>query len=331
MRVALLLALVMPLTAAAQTAQTPPRPASPVKGVARDRFVFRIGFWTNLHHFLYVLGRAKNGDPLGQRPPVIGAPKDLEGLSDRSPADRAAWDEAIAFYAAGPSKKDVVFDKDLVAQTRALAATQDTADLPSTVDPPLAAALRKAAPIYRAVWWPRHLRADAARRDELQKLVAEYGERLVSRVTAVYLTKWPDTPRTIDLTAYSNWAGAYSTDGGLIVVNSLDQSTAGSMGLETLLHEASHQWDEEIDARVAAIAAKVGRKVPGILSHAMIFYTSGEIVKEVIPGHVPTAEQSGIWRRSAGMVKPQLDRYWLPYLKGQGTFDEAVAAMLSMP
>ena len=42
-------------------------------------------------------------------------------------------------------------------------------------------------------------------------------------------------------------------------------------------------------------------------------------------GHVPYADRYGLWERQ-GLVqlKPLLDRYWLPYLKGQGTFDQAI-------
>src|SRR5262249_13462772 len=159
--------------------------------------------------------------------------------------ERAAWDEAIRFYAGGLSKKDAVFDRDLVRVTQALASSRDAADLSGPgLDPDLAATLRTVAPIYRAVWWSRHERADAARRDELQPLVDQHGAALVKRLTQVYSTRWPSQPRIIDLAAYTNWAGAYSTDGGLIVVASTDDAQSGSFGLETLLHESSHQWDD---------------------------------------------------------------------------------------
>src|SRR4029079_2111202 len=89
-----------------------------------------VGFWNNLHHFLYVLGRARNNAPDARREAVVNAPKDLEGRGARPEAERTAWDEAVAFYAAGPSKKDAVFDGDLVRQTQRIAAARDTTDLP---------------------------------------------------------------------------------------------------------------------------------------------------------------------------------------------------------
>jgi hypothetical protein len=302
---------------------------APANRVAADLFTFRIGFWNNLHHFLYVLGRARNKAPDAQREAVVKAPADIEGLAARSEAERAAWDQAVAFYAAGPSTKDAVFDSNLVDQTRLVAASRESADLSDPgLDPGLAAALKKAAPVYRAVWWPRHLRANTARRDEVQALVTRYGEAMVKRLTSLYGTTWPAEPRLIDIAAYANWAGAYSTDGGLIVIGSMDDY-GGSLALESVLHESSHQWDEEIQRRLAAIGAREGRPVPNLLSHAMIFYTTGEIVKEAIPGHVPLGEKAGVWNRGLRPMKPLLERYWLPYMRGTTTFDAAIAAILA--
>jgi hypothetical protein len=305
-------------------------PVSVQGGVDEQLFAFRSGFWVNLHHFLYVLGRARAGTPDSRRLAVVKAPADVEGLGSRSVDERAAWDESIHYYAGGLSTKDAVFDDDLIQITRKLAAAPDDADPASLGIPPdLAATLKLAAPVYRAVWWPRHSRANTARRDDLQARIDRHGAAAVKRLTGLYQTTWPARPRVIDIAAYSNWAGAYSTDGGLIVVASTDEAIAGALGLETLLHESSHQWDEEIEGRLKAIAAKQGKPVPAGLSHAMIFYTSGEIVSELVPGHVPYADKYGIWTRGANpRFKPLLDQYWRPYVRGAGTFEQAAAKLV---
>jgi hypothetical protein len=293
-------------------------------------FTFRSGFWVNLHHFLYVLGRAKTGAPDTLRAAVVKAPADTEGLAARSDDERAAWDECVHYYAGGLSTKDAVFDRDLVDVTRKLASVRDDSDPGGLgLDPELVATLKLAAPVYRAVWWPRHARANALRRDDLQALIDKHGAAAVKRLTALYRTEWPSAPRVIDLVAYANWAGAYSTDGGLIVVASTDEATSGAFGLETLLHESSHQWDDEIDRRLRAVAVAQGKPVPPQLSHALIFYTSGEIVAELVPGHVPYAIKYGLWNPGRlGRFKPLLDQYWRPYLRGAGTFEEAAAKLV---
>lgn len=302
----------------------------PAQAQSPRLFEFRSGFWGNLHHFLYVLGRAQNRAPDRERRAVAAAPLDIEGLASRSDAEQVVWKDAVSFYAAGLSKKDAVFDDELVRVTRALVAAPDGSDLSGLgLDAALVSTLGRAAPIYRAVWWPRHARANAARQADLQAFLDKYGARAVARLTALYGTRWPAQPRIIDICAYTNWAGAYSTDGGLIALASTDSETSGSEGLETLLHEASHQWDEEIDRRLSAIAAKAGRPVPRLLSHAMIFYTSGEIVAEIVPGHEPYAIKAGVWNRGMSDLKPLLDTYWRPYLRGTATFDEAITRIIT--
>lgn len=303
---------------------------APLNSAQSEPFAFRSGFWNNLHHFLYVLGRDRNGSPDRTRDAVISAPRDLEGLADRSDAERTAWNDAIDFYASGLSRKDAVFDGDLVAVTRLLAAASDEADLTTLkLDPQLVETLLKAAPVYRAVWWTRHSARNAARQSEYQGLIDKYGRQAVARLTSFYGTKWPPTPRTIDLLAYTNWAGAYSTTGPLIEVASVYENTGGAMGLEILLHESSHQWDDEILARLSAVAARQQKNVPNTLTHALIWYTTGTVVAELVPGHVPYAEKYGLWNRGdLAQLKPLLDRHWRPYLEGRGTFDEAIAALL---
>ncbi|HTM26518.1 MAG TPA: hypothetical protein VL225_15080 [Vicinamibacterales bacterium] len=304
-------------------ASAPPNAPSP--------FTFRAGFWNNLHHFLYVLGRARNGEPDSRREAVARAPEDVGGLAERPEADRQAWEEAVRFYAGGLSKQDLVFDKSLIDTTRILAEVADDSDLRGApLDPALTETLRRAAPVYRAVWWPRQSRADAARQRDLEQQLAAHGAAAVRRLTSIYGTAWPAQPRVVNLSAYTNWAGAYSTDGGLIVFSSTDDALVGSAGLEILLHESSHQWDDEIEGRLRRIADAHGTRVPRDLSHMLIFYTSGEVVRELISGYVPYAIKNGVWDRGSFRgAKPILDSYWRPYLQGTGTFDEAVAAMLA--
>jgi hypothetical protein len=89
-----------------------------------------------------------------------------------------------------------------------------------------------------------------------------------------------------------------------------------------------HQWDEEIDARLMQLAKANNLKFDDLLSHAMIFYTTGEAVKSVVPGHTPYAELAGIWRGRMGAFKTALDAHWKPYLDGKSTLDAALLGLL---
>jgi hypothetical protein len=298
--------------------------------------IFRLqadGFWLNLHHFLYVLGRAEARMPDIQRRAVAGAPKDQEaGLGTLTEAERQTWRDVVTTYAKGLSQKDAVFDQEMHGATNALAAIGASYPAASTpgLDPATARALDRAAPIYRKAWWPRHQKANHARVDELQKLLSQYGAAVLAYVTRAYREPWPAAGFPVNLSAYSNWAGAYSTRNDLLVVSSLDEGNQGLLGLETIFHEAMHQWDDQTFEKLRAAAKRTNvAQVPGGLTHTMIFYTAGEAVRSVVPLHVPYAEKNGLWAiNSFASFKPKLDEAWKPYLAGRGTLDDALAGVL---
>jgi hypothetical protein len=190
--------------------------------------------------------------------------------------------------------------------------------------------LRGVAPVYREVWWPRHQAACARRTEQLRDLLARYGDRVGESIAAVYRENWPDRPVEISMTAYANWAGAYSTDryGGLIAFSCLSEGNAGMSGLEIVFHEAMHWWDDPSLRRLRRIAGDIGVSVPSDLTHAMIFYTAGHSVQAVVPSHTPYAEQAGIWNRGMGRFKAALDAHWLPWLRGEIAQEEALRGLL---
>ncbi|HEV3329564.1 MAG TPA: hypothetical protein VG096_01195 [Bryobacteraceae bacterium] len=292
-------------------------------------FTFRQSIWLNLHHFLYVLGRARNNEPDSRRGPVAGASEETKEILDLPEPDRTAWAKAVSTYAASVSKQDLVFDRRLTSLTKTIAGIEDNAQkLPPALGPDVRATLSAAAPIYRRVWWPRHTAANQQRIRELQKLIAQYGNAVEREVSRAYRTQWPQAGFAVNMVAYAQWGGAYSTAAGLIVVGSLDPAQAGTQGLESVFHEAMHQWDDATEAAIREIAKKSGVTAPRSLSHSLIFYTAGYSVAKVVPGHRPYAVVNRLWDRGALVEKDKLDRFWQPYLEGQTGFDEAMEALL---
>ncbi|MCM3903769.1 MAG: hypothetical protein ND866_18870 [Pyrinomonadaceae bacterium] len=294
-------------------------------------FVFRTDeFWLNLHHFLYVLGRAENKERDTSREAVASAPGDQErGFEKLSAKEQTIWRGAVSSYAAGPSKKDLVFDDPLPALTDALARADDLRSLTgSKVDPGIAAILQRAAPLYRKAWWKKHREANRNWQKAIQSLVDRHGATVLAFVTNAYMLQWPATGFPVHVSAYSNWAGAYSTTGDLLVVSSQSPGLQATYGLETVFHEGMHQWDGQVSEALREQARKVNKVAPRGLSHALICFTAGEAVRRVVPGHVPYAEEFGVWQRGLGPMKVALEEFWKPYLDGHGTRDEAFAKLI---
>lgn len=288
------------------------------------------GFWLNLHHFLYVLGRVEAQMPDVGRDAVAGAPADeAAGLQALSASERQAWREAVHTYATRMSKLDTVFDADLYDLTNAVRrASDDRAAAAMQIDVVVAAALDRAAPIYRKVWWPRHREANRRWRDSMEAYGPKLGPPLIAYVTRAYQAEWLAGGFPVNVSAWSNWAGAYSTYDSLLVVSSLSAGNSGLHGFEITFHEAMHQWDDHLRQRLQALARANTLKVDNLLSHAMIFYTTGEAMRSVVPEHVPYAEKAGIWKGRMGVFKPALDQHWKPYLDGTSTLDAALLGLL---
>jgi hypothetical protein len=254
------------------------------------------------------------------------------GLAALTAAERDAWSSAVAAYADGLSRKDPVDDEPFAKMIGELARAGDAPTLGrAAVDADARAILERAAPIYRKAWWPAHRAGNEAYAAALTKLVERYGEGIRDFLTAKYELPWPATGYPVHLAAYSVWAGAYSTYGNLLVVATNDGSGMhGLAGLETVFHEAMHQWDDAVATALDAQARKLGTQVPDGLSHSLIFYTAGEAVRRAAPEHVPFGEASGRWTRLAA-VRAALDGAWKPYLDGGGasTRDNAFGGVIA--
>jgi hypothetical protein len=287
-------------------------------------------FWLNLHHFLYVLARAENKTRDSSRSAVVNAPKDQElGLAKLSEAERAIWREAVSFYANDLSKKDAVFDEPLPSITNALAHAGDAKSLAAVkIDPSVASVLERAAPVYRKAWWSNHHAANVEWQKSIQKLLDQHGAAILSFISKAYQLSWNPAGFHVHLSGYTNWAGAYSTTGALLVLSSLAEDIRGNYGLETIFHEGMHQWDDQMFEALRAQARQQNKLAPNGLSHALIFFTAGEAVRHIYPDHVPYAVKFGVWQRGIAAFKTPLDEIWKPYLDGNGTRDEALAELI---
>jgi hypothetical protein len=304
-----------------------PSPGAPETSAGKPLFTFRATVWMNLHHFLYVLGRAQNATRDSQRHAVSKAPADARLIDSASVKEREAWNRALAYYQTNVSAMDAVFDHDLISVTNALAAAGDAPTLAGVDIPPaLRAVLEEAAPVYRKLWWERHADSDRVRIQEIEMLLARYGRPISDIITRAYRMQWPGEGLTVQMCAYANWAGAYSTAGRLIVVSSTDDGVTGSQGLETIFHEAMHQWDDAMIPRLREIGERLHVDYPHDLFHSLIFYTAGYATARVVPGHKPYAD--ALWARGLP-GHAELDRYWLPYLRGEGDQQTALNSLVA--
>jgi hypothetical protein len=306
-------------------------------------FELHSGFWMNLHHTLYQQARQ-------QREKQSGGPK--TGQAPRlGDAERRDWDAAVAYYAANFADKDLLFSTEMILLKNQLGDFEDCNELSGakkkTCDAGLPAKLTQvldsAAPVYRAHWWPEHDRANRKWVSEVAPLVRTRGLELAQRLAEIYQTKWPAEKIRVDVSAYANWAGAYTTlDPLRVAISSTDPRNQGSAALEVLFHEASHGIAEPVQTAITRECRQRDKPIPRDLWHALIFYTTGEVIRPVMTsqgpenngethggGYTPYAVREGLYTRGWDDYLKLLTRFWQPYLDGKSTFDDAIARMVS--
>lgn len=306
--------------------------ASPMFRIEADEF------WLNLHHFLYVLGRAESKTQDASLEAVVGARAEAnQGLKNLTSSEQRAWVDAVAAYAAGLSQLDAIRGMPMPDITAALAQADDAATLDGiSIDPAARETLERAAPVYRKAWWPAHHASNQAWRTSIEKLVAQHGQTVLDFITRAYGLQWPAAGFPVHASRYSNWAGAYSSVRGVLVIASSYPGNDGLRGLEGIFHEGMHQWDGQVYSLLGAQAKAIKATVPPDLPHALIWVTAGEAIRRLDPAYVRTVDAVGIWKlNSSGAREPMLrlkaplEEIWLPYLAGRGTRDEALAAILA--
>jgi len=299
-------------------------------------FEFHSGFWLNLHHTLHHQARLQRN---------TGSPPSL--LTNLNPAEQKTWDAAVTYYSQTYAGKDLLFSLDLVLIKNQLGDFETCDDLAGlkkkTCDAGLpkrlTEALDSAAPIYRAHLWSEHDRANRKWIAAVAPLVRRSGVDLSHRLAEIYQTDWPSERIRVDVTPFANSSGAYTTlDPLRVTVSSTDPRNQGPESLEILFHEASHGISDNVQAAILRECRQRDKPVPRDLWHALLFYTTGEIIRPALfaadasaqkSGYVPYAVREGLYKRGWQDYLRVLNDFWQPYLDGKTSFDDAIAHMVS--
>jgi hypothetical protein len=321
-------------------------------------FELHSGFWINLHHTLYHEARlrtasAASPDKSGKtNGPALNITP--EAKVTLSPAEKHIWDDAVAYYTANYAAKDLLFSTELIQLKDQLGDFEDCDELSGRkrrfcdagLPTKLTQVLEAAAPVYRAHLWPEHDRANRRWIMRVAPLVQQQGVGLSERLADIYQTRWARAKIRVDLTGYADRSGAYTTADPLrVTISSLDSRNQGAAALEVLFHEGSHGIAEPVQAAIIRECRQRDKAIPRDLWQALVFYTTGEVIRPVlaaggatandqdgsVPGasYTPYALREGLYERGWNDYYKLLQKFWQPYLDGTASFDDAIARMVS--
>ena len=319
-------------------------------------FEFHSGFWVNLHQFLYHEARLRESTPEAKAAAAAGPALKQTPIS-LSPTEQKTWEQAIAYYRANYAGKDPQINIDLILLKNQLGDFEDCdellgrkkrvcdAGLPGNIG----VILEAAAPVYRAHWWANQDRANRRWVARVAPLIREQGVGLSQRLADIYQSTWPKVKIRVEVCAYAASAGAFTTMDPLrVTISSTEPRNQAPDSLEVLFHEASHGIAVPVENAIARECRQRDKPIPRDLWHAVVFYTTSEVLCPVMQEAASDALLGdAIVPRQANMspMPPDLREkftqrgweeyirllniYWQPYLDGKVNFEDAIAHLVS--
>jgi hypothetical protein len=315
--------------AAASLGETPPR--APV--VVTPHFALYSDFDTNLNDALVEAGRLRKDG----KPELFRAGDDGACFDQLDASARAGWNRAVDYYAEIVSPDGWTGRKQYLIRVQLAGFDEELKTERAQRAVQIAQGFRAAAaPAYRACRWTSQDQSNRRWIAELAPKLAADEERTASRLERLYEKRWTRLPIPVDVVQTVSWAGANSIirdgGGGHILVSC---ETQIDVGLETVFHEASHLLMDRGDPVRLALetaAARAGYSLPRDLWHVVLFYTTGEGVRDVLEASGTskyTPMLSGMFDRGDwASYRGPLETAWRPYVEGKKTLPEAAAALV---
>lgn len=313
-------------TGAPGVAQAPKRaPAATTR-----YFSFHSDFATNLNDALIAAGLAR-GKGKGE---TFGSEADAACLAKTPRSVRAGWDAAVDYYTEIVSPASWTAREQYLIRMHLAGFDQELKDEAARRYAAIAGSLRTAAaPAYEACRWAAQDARNRTLIEELTSMLAAHEEKIGARLEERYRKKW-ETPIPVDIVETVNWAGATSTvDPPHLLVST---SYQGPAALEAVFHEASHVLMRPADPVRQALeraAQNAGMRLPGDLWHVVLFYTTGQVVREAlkesgISDYTPMLY--GIFERGTWTAfQSPVETTWQPYVDGKRPLADAAADLIA--
>ncbi len=321
-------------------------------------FEFHSGFWVNLHQFLYYQARIREATPEARAatgkswgPVLKQTPISL------TPTEQKTWDEAVAYYRTNYAGADPQLNLDLILLKNQLGDFEDCNELlgkkKKTCDAGLPGnigiILEAAAPIYRSHWWADQDRANRRWVARVAPLVREQGVGISQRLAELYQSTWPKAKIRVEVCAFANAAGAFTTlDPLRVTISSTDVRNQGPESLEVLFDQSSHGIAFAVEDAITRECRQREKPIPRDLWHALILFTTSEVLRPVMQqasAGEGSTDTTPVLRTKTTRIPPGLPEkfaqrgwqeymrlltvYWQPYMDGKVNFEDAIAHLVS--
>ncbi|MEQ8364463.1 MAG: hypothetical protein RH948_16425 [Cyclobacteriaceae bacterium] len=257
------------------------QPTLPV--ASTQYFEFYSNYWINLHHFLYQQAKGSQLEKLqedGSALIDIGEVKIIRGLVEK---DRSILNAAVTYYRDHLIEKTLFQLGDIRVWLQGLHSDGVITD--TTVSAQYTHVLNEVAPFYSKYIWPLHSAQNQKVVEDQINWIRDLEEGVIKDLVRLSGAEWPDTKVRVDLTAYANFAGAYTVSRPAmnITISTLDPTVETSLFVETIFHEGTHllfSMDSPFRSSIFFLSKELGINFPRNLWHVSQFYLSGRVVQD---------------------------------------------------
>jgi hypothetical protein len=242
--------------------------------------------------------------------------------------------DALKYYRDSVTKKDMLFDSTMRKFSVMLATGKPKDAIGWQVE-----AMKHITAIfsfYKKQVWPSIDSANKAWIQQVKSDLSKHEELVITRLQKIYDDTMPAEKIRVDLGVYATWAGAYSYSQGIdhIIISTFEVANQGPLGVEIVFHEGSHFLMDRIYNTAQEYFNSKNlpndRRQPW---HTVLFYTTGNVVKEAYASQgihfLPYYKHAKFEeRRSFRVATDALALYWDPYMRGEGTQQEALKKVM---
>lgn len=294
-------------------------------------FAFYSDFATNLNDALTATGAARRA----KQPELFRAAPEQICFDQLPASERAAWNRAVDYYAEIVAVVRYT-ERERLLLRLALAGIASDEDWSSDDDRRHVTIgrgfLNAAAPAYGRCRWTEQ---DARNREWIaaaESLLAQHEQALGDRLVELYEKPWAGLPFRVDIVETVGSDGASAVNlvppGLHILVSSGARANRNHAAVEVLFHEAAHflaNRDSPLQRALDDATLEHGTNYRGDLTHAAIFYITGEAVRRSfaaagVRDYTPYIYAQNLYTAE---FRDRLERAWQSYVGGRGTLASA--------
>jgi hypothetical protein len=298
------------------------QPERPGAVVTTLHFAFFSDLEVNLNDALIATGRARRL----KRQELFQTGAEKACFDKLTAAERAGWSRAVDYFAeiivpfAINAREQILFRIELMAGS-------DWATGDDRTFMAIARSIRAAAmPAYERCRWAAQNAGNRRWIEHVVALLNVHGRVLGERLAQVYGTSWAGAPYRVDVVdSVGGNAQVFVPAGPHILVSSSTPDNQDRAALEAVFHEGSHPLAGKMEEAVKRALNARDNTVPSDLSHAVIFYLTGETVRRALEQagepYTPWLYALKLWPDN---IRDALPKALSPYLNGQGTLVQAI-------